>query len=167
MALTSRITYDLVSTLVGTHDFAAPSSKLTLTGQLDFASGTGADQADVLWSDQRTLAASATEDLDLSGSLSDALGTSVALARVKALFVQAATGNTNDVVLGNATTNAWATLLSATGTLTLKPGAFVLVGCEGATAWAVTAGTGDLLKVANSSSGSGVTYNIAIIGASA
>jgi hypothetical protein len=43
----------------------------------------------------------------------------------------------------------------------------IAVGTADATAYAVTATTADLLKVANSSSGTGVTYDIAVIGTSA
>jgi len=63
----------------------------------------------------------------------------------------------------------WVTLLGATHTLTLRPGAFVAVGtgAADATGYAVTATTADLLKIANSGAGTSVTYDIHIIGASA
>jgi hypothetical protein len=70
-----------------------------------FADGTGADQAQKLWTDQRTLGVSATEDLDLSGGVVDVFGTSLAFTKVKALVIKAAAGNTNDVVVGGAASN--------------------------------------------------------------
>ncbi|MFI9824417.1 hypothetical protein ACIHFC_28795 [Streptomyces sp. NPDC052013] len=149
-------------------DLGASRAPQSLSRKMSLASGTGVGKADRVFSDRRTLAASATEDLDLAGVLLDAFGAAITFARVKGIIVAAAAGNTNNVVLGAATTNAWATLLNATGTVTLRPGAFLAVGTGQAdTGYAVTAGTGDLLKVANSGAGTPVTYDIHIIGASA
>ncbi|MEU5979391.1 hypothetical protein [Streptomyces sp. NPDC047315] len=132
-------------------------------------SGTAAGMADRVFHDRRTLAASASEDLDLAGVLTDAFGAAITFVKVKGIFVSAASANANNVVVGNATANAWSTLLGATGTITLRPGATVgvMAGATDATAYAVAAGTGDLLKVANSAAGSSVTYDIVIIGTSA
>lgn len=169
MALTSRLSFALASTLTGTHDFAPPGSVLSLAGQIDLSSGTAAGQADKVFADQRTLAASATEDLDLAGSLADAFGATITFVKVKALLVRAAVGNTNNVVVGAAASNPWATLLNSTGTVALRPGAGFLAwaGAADATGYAVTASTGDLLKIANSAAGTSVTYDVAVIGTSA
>jgi hypothetical protein len=150
-------------------DLGVSKAPQSLSRSMSLASGVAAGQADRVFSDRRTLAASATEDLDLAGALVDAFGATVTFARVKGLVIAAAAGNTNNVVLGNATSNAWATLLGATSTVTLRPGAFLALGTGAADAvgYAVTAGTGDLLKVANSGAGSSVTYDVHIIGASA
>ncbi|MFG3085125.1 hypothetical protein [Streptomyces parvulus] len=150
-------------------DLGVARAPHSLSRKLELASGTGAGKADKVFSDRRTLAASASEDLDLAGTLVDAFGATITLARVKGIIVAAAAGNTNNVVLGAASSNPWATLLGATHTLTLRPGAFVAVGtgAADATGYAVTAGTGDLLKVANSGGSTSVTYDIHIIGASA
>ena len=118
----------------------------------------------------RTLAASATEDLDLNGTaLQDVLGVNVGLARIKAIKIAAAAGNTNNVLVGAASANQWATLLNSTGVMTFRPGQVMQVaaGAADATGWTVTAGTGDLLKVANSGGGSSVTYTITIWGCNA
>ncbi|WP_282698228.1 hypothetical protein [Streptomyces sp. CC208A] len=144
----------------------APQS---LARSMSLADGTGAGKADRVWSDRRTLAASGSEDLDLADVLLDAFGGAISFARVKGIVIAAAAGNTNNVVVGNASANAWAPLLGATGTVTLRPGAFLAVGtgAADATGYAVTASTGDLLKIANSGAGSTVTYDIHVIGASA
>jgi hypothetical protein len=139
-----------------------------LNRSVSLANGTGAGKADKVYQARRTLAASATEDLDLAGVLTDALGAALTFVRVKGLFISAAAANTNNVVVGAAVSNAWATLLNATGTLTVRPGATVgaMAGAADAVGYAVTAGTGDLLKVANSAGGTSVTYDIFIVGAS-
>jgi hypothetical protein len=167
MPLTSRVSIELAALLTGSGDFGPPSSSPRFARQIDLATGTGAGQADRIWTDKRTLAASANEDLDLTGSLTDALGASLALARVKVLYVEASAANANNVVVGAAASNAWAGLLNAAGTVTLRPGEFFLAATRDATAHAVTAGTGDLLRIANSGAGTPVTYDIAVIGASA
>ncbi|WP_416975657.1 hypothetical protein [Streptomyces sp. 4F14] len=150
-------------------DLGTGRAAQSLSRSMSLTNGTGVGKADRLFSDRRTLAASATEDLDLAGVLLDAFGAAVTFARVKGIIVAAAAGNTNNVVVGNAASNAWATLLGATSTVTLRPGAFVAVGTgvADATGYAVTAGTGDLLKIANSGAGTSVTYDVHIIGASA
>src|SRR5687768_5848101 len=100
MAWTSRVSLELLATLTGSADFGAPSSRPNFARQIDLASGTGAGQADTMWTDRRTIAASGSEDLDLTGTLTDVFGATVDLARVKVLYVAAAAANANDVVLG-------------------------------------------------------------------
>ncbi|MFH8717239.1 hypothetical protein [Streptomyces zaomyceticus] len=150
-------------------DLGTSRTPQSLSRSMALASGTGAGKADRVFSDRRTLAASATEDVDLAGTLLDAYGAAITFARIKGIVIAAAAGNTNSVVVGNASSNAWATLLGATSTVTLRPGAFLAVGTgtADATGYAVTAGTGDLLKIANSGAGTSVAYDIHIIGASA
>lgn len=61
--------------------------------------GVGANQADRKFEDQRTLAASGTEDLDVAtgGGLFDTLGDALALVKIKAIIVYASPLNTNTV----------------------------------------------------------------------
>ncbi|MFI1677059.1 hypothetical protein [Streptomyces sp. NPDC020607] len=169
MALTSSLSIAASAELSTALDLTTGRAPLQVRRSVSLASGTGVGQADKVFSDRRTLAASASEDLDLAGVLLDAFGATITFARVKGIIVSAAAGNTNSVVIGAASSNPWATLLNATGTLTLRPGdAFSAhAGQANATAWAVAAGTGDLLKVANSGAGTPVTYDVVIIGASA
>lgn len=169
MTLISRVAVELSANLTSALDLSTVSSPVDIRQQIDFASGTGAGQADKLWTDTRTLTASSTEDLDLAGVLLDPFGATITFAKIKALLIRAAAGNTNNVVVGGASATQWSTLLGTTGTVILRPGAVLLVaaGSADATGYTVTAATGDLFKVANSSSGSSVTYDIAIVGTSA
>lgn len=147
-------------------DVANATQAVNLRRPLDVTSGTGAGQADLFYVDTRTLSASGTEDLDLAGGLVDAFGATQTHVEVVALLVSAAAANTNNVLVGGAGSNAWSAIFGdATDTLVLKPGASVLLMCDAG--YAVTAGTGDLLKIANSSSGTAVTYTIAVVGRSA
>lgn len=127
--------------------------------------GTGADQAKNHWHDQRTLGASASENLDLAGGLTNLLGDVLTFTKIKAIFIFAAVANTNDVVIGNAAANAWVGPFgAATHTLAIKPGGTLLLTAPDVNGYAVTAGTGDQLKVLNGGAGTGVTYDIILVG---
>lgn len=169
MPLTSSMGITVDGTYTKVMDLSTAADPLSKRWGASLASGTGAGLADLRFTDTRTLSASATEDLDLAGVLTDAFGATLTFARVKGLFISAAATNSNNVIVGAASSNAWASLLNATGTITLRPGASLalIAGAADATTYAVTAGTGDLLKVANSAGGSSVSYDIVIIGASA
>lgn len=169
MALDSKLRFQIEAEHSSAADFTTPSASLNKIYQTILGSGVAAGQADRVWSDRRPLAASATEDLDLAASLTDSFGATITFARIKALLIAAAPGNTNNVVAGAASSNPWTALLGATGTLIVRPGTVVAVFCGVADAigYAVTAGTGDLLKIANSGAGTGISYDIAILGCSA
>jgi hypothetical protein len=167
MALTSNLIVEADCRLTSVRGLATGSVPLKLKKAIALASGTGADQADLIYHAQRTLVASASEDLDLSGVLADPFGTTLTFARIKGLVVVAAAANTNNVLVGGAATNAFINWVSdATDKVVVRPGAVFALFSGSATAYAVTAGTGDLLRIANSGAGSSVTYDIAIIGAS-
>lgn len=169
MPLTSNLGMTVSGLLTGTADLSTPSDDLSWRRAVALSSGTGAGAADKRFTDTRTLSASATEDLDLAGVLLDAFGAAITFVKIKGLFVSAAAANTNNVVIGNAAATAWAALLGATGTVTLRPGTTfgVMAGVADATGYAVAAGSTDLLKVANSAGGTSVSYDIVIIGTSA
>jgi hypothetical protein len=144
------------------------TQELTVTAEGDIAltNGTGANQADLIFHDNRTIALSSSENLDLSGALTDPFGNVIAFAKIKAIIIRAAAANVNDVLVGGAATNTFLGMFGdATDIIKVKPaGAFVWVAPgTGAT---VTAATGDILKVANSGAGTSVTYDVTIIGTS-
>lgn len=167
MALTANIKDAVTATLTNTADFESASSSIADATSITFTDGTGAGQADRIFKDQRTLGASATEDLDLSGALTNIYGTTVVFARIKYIRVSAAAANTNNVNVARATANGVPLFLAALDAIPVRPGGFFSWGCSDATGIAVTAGTGDLLTITNSGGTTGVTYNITIIGASA
>ena len=148
---------------LGTADFPVDvQALLTLTD------GTGANQADRIFHDQRTLTASATEDLDLAGSLTDAYGTTITMAKVKAILVKAAAANTNNVNVTRPASNGVPLYLAASDGVGIPPGGCLLLAAPGAAGLAtVTGGTGDLLTFTNSAGGTSVTYDVVIIGTSA
>lgn len=168
MALTTRIELKTKATLTDANDLATATDPLDLTDLFKWVDGTGADQADLLFHDTRTLAASAAEDLDLAGVLADTFGTTLTFARIKAILIRAASGNTNNVLVGGKSTNAFINWVAdATDEIVVRPGGLFLLVAPDATAYAVTAATGDILEVTNSGAGTSVTYDVVLIGASA
>jgi hypothetical protein len=146
---------------MGTAQFA-----FSLAANSSYSDGTGAGQVDLVFTDQRTLAASATEDLDLAGSLIDALGATITIAKLKFVMIKAASGNTNDVVVSRPASNGVPLFTAAGDSIAVKPGGVFLWVVPGAGV-DVTAGTGDLITVTNSAAGTGVTYDVVLMGASA
>lgn len=168
MALTTTINAGVNAFLTGSSDLGPQTSPQFLSLAKQLVSGTLAGQADLVWGDTNTLTASSTTDIDLSGTLTSALGGAVVFARVKLIMLVAAAGNTNNVVLGGAASAQFlGPFGAATHTAAAQPGDGLLFTATGATAWPVTATTADLLRVANSGAGSSVTYSILLIGASA
>lgn len=169
MTLTTRAAANVALTARNTIDLGGSSANRALTLALELANGTGAGQADLAFTDTRTLAASGTEDLDLAGALADPFGVSQVFARVKLLVVTAAAGNTNNVVISRPASNGFTLFSAASDAMPIRPGGFFLfaAGAGDATGYAVTAATGDLLTVTNSGGTTGVTYSVMIVGCSA
>lgn len=169
MSLTTRAAANVALTARNTIDLGASSANRALSLAIELANGTGAGQADLAFTDTRTLAASGTEDLDLAGALTDPFGVSQVFARVKLLVVSAAAANTNNVVVSRPASLGWPLFSAASDAIALRPGAFLMLaaGDADATGYAVTAGTGDLLTITNSAGTTGVTYSIMVVGCSA
>ena len=163
----TQLALSAIATLYGTPGLTTPQSALNLSSVVPLGSGTGANQADRMYTATRTLAASTGEDLDLAGTLTDAFGAVITFARIKALLFRSAAANANNIIIGNAATNGFISWVgSATDKLTLRPGGFFALVAPDATAYAVTAATADLLHVLNGGAGTSVTYDVALIGAS-
>lgn len=136
-------------------------------GAAEFTDGTGNNQANILHFATMTLAASATANIDLAGTLTDPIGGAAVFAKVKALAIRARADNVNSLIVGGAATNAWVGPFgAATHTVTLPPGGQLVLVAPLA-GWTVTPTTGDLLKVANSAAGSSITFDVCIIGTNA
>jgi hypothetical protein len=164
MGLTTKLKAGIEYRLTAAPDLGSAEAKYAGAAAVDLASGTGDNQASKVFSDTRTLAASASEDLDLAGTLTNPLGVAVVFTSIKALFIKAAAGNTNNVVVGGASATQFQGPFGAVeDTIAIPPGGQLLVSAPKA-GWAVGAGTADLLKLANSSSGTGVTFEIVICG---
>jgi hypothetical protein len=168
MPLNAKLLIDFDADYTSPLDLSTTENALSFTRQINLASGVGANQADKIFHDTRTLGASATENLDLAGTLVDAFGATLTFARIKGLIVYASPANTNNVLVGGAASNGFINWVGdTTDVLVVRPGGLICSFAPDATAYAVTASTGDLLKITNSGGTTGVTYDVVIIGASA
>jgi hypothetical protein len=166
MALTrTRVSVSLNATQTKPDDLSVPQDAIEYLKTLSFADGAGAGAANLVFHDQRTLAASATENLDLAGVLSDKFGQVLTFARIKAVLVVAASANTNSVNVTQPASNGVPLFLAAGDGVGVRPGGMFLWVAPDAAGAVVTAGTGDLLTVTNSAAGTSVTYDVLILGA--
>jgi hypothetical protein len=132
---------------------------------LTFSDGAGVSQGNLVYAGRRTLAASDTEDLDLSGALTQPNGAAAVFARVKAIMVKAASGNTNNVNVQRHASAGVPIFLAASDGVAVHPNGGVCLVSPTAAGYAVTATTADLITVTNSAGATPVTYDIVIIGA--
>lgn len=167
MALTTTVNLSISGTQTNALDLGTAALPFSLSSNYSLTSGTAAGQADRVFTDTRTLGASATEDLDLAGVLTDAFGAVITFAKIKAIAIKAAAANTNNV---NVSRPAGATgvpiFLAISDGFLIPPGYTFFWGGSG-TGVTVTAGTGDLITITNSAGGTSVTYDVVIIGTSA
>ena len=165
---TTSVAVGVTSSHIKSLDLGDATFPIALTQAITLLNGTGAGQADMVFTDTRTLSASATEDLDLAASLVDAYGATMTFARIKVIIVTAASGNTNNVNVTRPASNGVPLFLAAGDGLAVRPGGVAVpLACSDATGVPVTAGTGDLLTFTNSAGSTSVTYTVIIIGASA
>lgn len=162
--VSASIAVDIKAQQIGTADLGTPRAPANLSALLQFIPGTDTtSKADLLFADERTLAASATENLDMAGVLTTGLGATITAAEVVAIYIEADPTNVNDVIVGGAASNAFVGPLSGTTpALSVAPGDFHLLTCK--RGWLVTAGTGDILKATNGAAGTPVSYSIVVIG---
>lgn len=126
-----------------------------------FTNGTGANQAQVIFSDSRSTAGN--DDLDLAGGLTDALGNVLTFTSVKTIIVKAADANTTNVLIGAEGTNEFSSFFGDdTDKLVLPPGGVFMITNPGATGFGVTATTADKLRIA-AASGT-VAFEVILIG---
>ena len=167
MALTAEILTRVKFAYTKSGDYGPTELNDKVQSLIQLTSGTGANQADILFVDDRSITASGTDDLDLAGVLSDAFGDTIAAAEIVAIMIVASASNTNNLVIGG-DTNDLPIFADGSDEISLKPGGVILMACPTAAGLAtVTAGTGDVLGLANSGSGTAVAYTICIIARSA
>lgn len=165
MSLNTTLKVSLQATLRKSLDLATAQDPLNFTQTLTLTNGTGANQADQSWHDQRSLASSAYEELDVNGVLADAFGDTLTLARVKVLYVRNLSSD-DALLIGGAAANALGLFSDNSDKLKLPPGGILLITAPDATGIAV--GSNDKLRLEHSGQTStSLDYEIVIIGASA
>ncbi len=174
MGLTVEISAKVKARQTGSNDFGGPDFAPVAELLLQLTNGTAANQADLLYADERTISSASHDDIDLAGVLTSAFGAVITNAELVTLFVinkpraDGAAANTTNLTIGVGTNPFTGILGGTTPTLgPIRPGGAVLVTSpDAAGIGTVAAGTGDILRIANSS-GASNTYQIVIIGRSA
>ncbi|AHE57426.1 hypothetical protein [Sphingomonas sanxanigenens] len=163
--LNARVITSLVASLAGVSDLASPQAKLEPRYARTWEDGAGAGQASIIWADQRTVGANATDSIDLAGALSGLLGGVVAFARIKEILIVPADANVTSLQVGEAVANAFVGPFQALAVgVTIAPGGLFHVRNPSATGWPVTAGTAYILAIENLGATPAV-YDIYLIGA--
>src|SRR5262245_40268195 len=166
VSASGTITLEFVLSQVSTTDLTdgtknAISQALTQA----FASGVGLNQLDRLFADQRTLTASQTDAIDFNGGgLLDIVNAAWAPARVKFLAVKNL--GPNDIQVVRPASNGIPLFLAAGDGIQLPVGGMFFGNWPSAAGVVVTAGTGDLLNVINTTTGT-TDYILIAGGASA
>lgn len=159
-SLTSRAQVQITGSLTNTAGLQSASAPLALTRAIDLANGVAKDQANVLYSSTQAIGTGATVSLDFAGGgLTDAFGAAVAPVKVKCVYLAAAAANTTTVTAMGDTNNIPFLSTKAT-TFALPPGAIYLYCDPSLAAVAVTAATGDILKLVNAA---GATANVDVV----
>jgi len=167
---TIKADFGAVQSVNGPFGNAAAPAQIDL--ELILATGTGAGQADLSWFGERTVASGANDDIDLVGGLTDTFGNAIAMAELVGLILINApkTGdpNTTNLTIGGGSNPFTGFLGGTTPTLgPIVPNAMVMLAAGGAAGLgAVTADTGDILRIANAA-GAEAKYQIGLIGRSA
>lgn len=163
MGLQLNLSVSINGAYTGAAAVGSVADTIALSDALSYVTGSGAGQADLLYTEKINIAASGAQTLVLS-ALTDPLGAAIAFARIKAIVLFPDPGNINDIVLGDAAASAFVGPLGVTGMAHARPNGQLIFAAGDAVGWPVTASTADQLKLANSGSGTAVTGVLMLIG---
>jgi hypothetical protein len=112
----------------------------------DFESGTGDEQANVVWTKEYNQSAAVT--VDLAGSLTDIYGQTVTLTKVRCITIKNLSTTTGfTLTVGGAASNQFSSPFgSATDKVKVPPGGCLVLAAP-LDGFTVTAGSGDQLKM--------------------
>lgn len=163
-SLSTRVTVTVAPTLTSTVGLAATSAEAKALVDFTLAAGTGANQADSVYTASSTITTGATLTLDLKGSMVDAFGAAFTPAKLRLVYISSRNSNTTNLTLfGNA---ASPLILSvATTTVTLTPGDAFLVTRRATAGITVTTATADIIDIVNGSGASAIV-DIVLVGTS-
>lgn len=163
MSLIAKINVLLNITHTKDVDLNTLRDTMNLTRGVSFTDGTGANQAEVIFHDNRTLADAANETIDLQdGTLSDPFGDAVTMSKLKALYIKNNSTDAN-LLIGGAAATVLSLFADVTDILPLRPGGEFLITAPDANG--IDVSTNADLKLAHDGTGSSsLTYDIVAIG---
>lgn len=144
----------------------------TNSGSFNFtsslANGTGEGKCSVFYVDEITIAAGATVNLDLAGSLTDVFGASIAFTKVRLIYIEltSSTGSTgSSISVGGHASAAFSSFFGdATDKIKIRLGGCMQLSCVDSTAYPVTATTADTLKIVNNDGSNPVIVRVGFAG---
>lgn len=162
VTLSAKVGAYVKTTYVDSDDLNPKRGNLNVTEEVEFTSGTGTLQADLQFYDTRTLTG-ASESLDLAGGLADVFGNTLTFADVKSLYIKnTSTAKGEDLLVGGAAANALATPFGdSSDKIRIRAEGHISLAAP-RDGYAVTGGTGDLLKI--DPGADTITYDIIILG---
>ena len=161
--LTGSITMTNTATVGGSTVSAAPSHNFSDSLSL----GTGLDQGDLVYSAKAVaISGSATNALDVSGSLSDVYGTTITAVKMKMFYLKNLSTTAGDTLTIGGDANGMLLMDAAADTITIQPNGFILLWQPSLAGMAVTAATGDIIDILENA-GNANTYDVAFIATTA
>ena len=167
MSVTAEVRLSVSGRQVNTADLGSAIQRFDLTATESLISGVAAGAVDRVFADERTLIASATEDLDLAAVLLDFAGAAITFAKIKGIFIQAADGNTNNIHVSRPAGATGVPLFLAISDGFVIPPGFCFAWFGSGAGVVVTPASGDLITITNAAGGTPVTYKVIILGTSA
>lgn len=165
MPVSAKLDVSLSVSQSGSNAFAGgPFWNAAMTLSQAFSDGTTANKFDRVYVAERTVLTGANDDIDLSGVLTDAFGSTITAVELVGILLinQAKDGsvNTTNLTVGGSTSGVPG--FTTAGSV-VKPGGVYLVMNPDATGIAtITASTGDILRITNSA-GASNKYQIAVL----
>lgn len=158
MPLSTRLGLSIKTILTGQPtELVSAAAPVNIREIFEWSDGSGANQSSNVFADTRTLAAEASEDIHLTGVLTNGLGQAINLTHVRGLYVKAHATNVNDVLVGD-----WETNVKLLDHVPVRPGGIFLLVAPDVVAYDIT--TNDSLHIANGGAGTPVTYDIVVVG---
>ncbi len=167
VTLTSSLKVTFSATLQNAGTLSTASVPIAHGYTLSLPNGTIINTADKVYQARRTVTTGTPDTMDLAGALTDPLGAAVTFAEIVGIIIENKSVLPAEILTigGNASPfSAW--LGAATHTLVVGPGGLFTLFNPALAAYVVTAGTADMLQVAVAS-GTGVEYDITLVGRSA
>ena len=175
--LIAEVTVSVEATAKKSIDLAVPQAVLAAVKRLKFVFGSGADQADQIWWDRRTLPGGGDDGIDMAGGVTNAFGQTITFANIKAIILF----NRSDESLdGHTATDAEISFgpsseanviqgpfKDVSDAIKVPAGGMFIVTNPAADGWAVTASTADQVYTRNEDGSDEALYDIIVIGESA
>lgn len=167
MALTAQIALSILAHETSSGDLSRTLRATPANYAIRLTDGTGANQAQVVWSDERSFSTASQDDIDLR-SLSDDRGT-VTFDAVKALYIKNRHSSQIEIVQGVGLANSWTGLGYADeaglGAVIIPAGGAIALVAPDSSGLQVSqsGGYGKVLRIIASGAGT-ATYDIVLIG---